>query len=345
MVKKRKNKLSIPGLPSLEEYTANQIDLWISTELDPLDFIINPLGGGIPAGRITVIYGEESSGKSTLLAHIFKSCQRLKIECIICDAENTFDADFASRVGMDPTRLGVLQVRSIEELDTALHKTVKKFYSKQPKDAPFLVGIDSIEALDVERYIKKRKRMIGDRARTWGPFWRSVSDLQRQFRHFTVVALNQVRSNIQTSVFSSGPQETTPGGRALGFYSSLGIRLKCRKTLTNPKKGYQAYASVIQAKIAKSKIGTPFRQCLIYNKFSKGFDNPKTIIYFLANNGVLKKPPGEKTVYGCGWFSMHAEIDGKAKKIEKLKLSQARAFLDKFGWEALSESIKEEWLK
>lgn len=334
------------GILSLEEYSANRVDLWIPTGLDPLDLVINAAsGGGIPAGRITVIFGEESSGKSTLLAHIFKSCQDKGIEAIICDAENTFDSNFASRIGVDPAALGVLQVGSIEELDKKLHKIVKKFYVGRKKDTPLVIGIDSIEALDVKNYINKRKRIVGDRARTWGPFWRSVSDLQRKYRRLTIIALNQVRTNIQTGFFSSGPSDVLPGGRALGFYSSLAIRLKHRKTLVDQKKNYQAYASVISAKITKSKIGTPFRECLIYNRFSKGFDNPKTVVYFLAANGVLKKEAGRKTVYSCTYFKLNAKIGGKKRRIDELTLKQAKAFLEKYGWADLSASIRKDWSK
>lgn len=341
----KKSKFSLPKVVPLEDYAASKIDLWIPTGLDPLDMIVNPAGGGIPAGRITVIYGEESSGKSTLLAHIFKSCQDLGIEAYLCDAENTFSVDFASRVGLDPAQLGVIQVRTIEDLDEFFHKSIAKFYDKNGSDTPLVVGIDSIEALDVENFLKKRKRQVGDRARAWGPFWRSVADLQRQYRHLTIIALNQVRTNIKTSQFEVGPDETAPGGRALRFYASLEIKLKHRKTLTNPNKGYAAYATVVEAKIAKSKIGAPFRKCLIYNRFSKGFDNPRSILFFLAMNDVLKKQPGKTTVWTSEWFSLEAKIGGRKRSASKITLKQAKAFVKKYTWEALSEPVRKEWLK
>jgi RecA/RadA recombinase len=109
-VPKKASKISsYDGVPSLSEYTFNAVDLFISTTILPLDYLITGSAcGGIPAGRITTIKGEESAGKSTLLAHIFKSCQDLGIACVLCDAENTFDMGFAARVGMDTARLGML---------------------------------------------------------------------------------------------------------------------------------------------------------------------------------------------------------------------------------------------
>ena len=113
-----------------------------------------------------------------------------------------------------------------------------------------------------------------------------------------------------------------------------------RYGLADPRHDYRAYAAVVQAKVAKSKVGDPFRQTLLYNGFDCGFDNAKSVIYFLASVGVLKKEKGKAAVYTSDYFKFSADIDGKRIEIDKLKLSQAKAFLEKFGWPALAELAK-----
>lgn len=362
-MKSKKKPYVIPGIPSLDEYSSNKIDLWLPTGLHPLDYIVHAEGKeGLPAGRIIVITGQESSGKSTLLAHIFAACHDKGISTLLCDSENTFDSAFAARVGLDTKLVGMLTaedggpIRSFEAFSKAFYEGVKKFYTAKDKednlinssDAALVVGVDSLESLELEENLQKksylkRKRQIGDRAREWGPFWRNIAlDLQKQYRHLTIIVLNQLRTNIRTNMFSTEPAETSPGGRAIEFYTSVHIRLKTVKKLTDPKKNYAVYASIVRAEVIKNKVGIPFRKCVLYNKFTTGFDNAKTTILFLADMGLIKKQGGKPSSWSCAHFFIGG-ILGETKEAAKIKftLGKAMSVLNQFGWKLLKKKLDE----
>lgn len=347
---------SLKNVLSLEDYSANVVDLWIPTGIDPIDFIINPASGGIPAGRITQIYGPESAGKSTLLAHIFKSAVEMGIASILFDAENRFDDNFASRVGLDTSKLGMVvdadgfPVQSIESFMKRFYEVVQEFYKDIPPDTPLLVALDSVEALKPESHMqsfktanyKKIKRQVAETARMWGPWYSTdLIPLQKKYSKLTFIALNQERTNIQTSFFSNEAKTTTPGGRALKFYSSLDLRIERQKLLTDPTKNYDVYAIVTRVKVTKSSVGMPFEKCFVYNHMKKGFDNARSVMWFLADRGVLGKQAGKATVHSCEHFKVIGKVAGKKLSRKTLDLASAQKLYDKYGWDALVTSIRE----
>lgn len=349
----------LKGVSSLVEYDANDVDLWISTGLHPLDFIINTHEGcgGIPAGRITQIYGPEACGKSTLLAHIFNSAHEQNISTLLVDAENRFDQFFASRVVKEPARIGMildkenLPIRSMESFFERFHEVVTAFYESNSHDTPLVVALDSIDALkpvDTMQMLKSgkykpAKRQVADVARAWGPWYsQDLVPALKKYKKLTFIALNQERDNIRTNPFSSEPATVTPGGRAVKFYSSLDIRLDRTKKLVNPDENYTVYALVIRATVTKSSVGTPFRKCSLYNGLEEGFVNSFSTMWALCDWGVFKKQAGKTQSYGCDLFTVDGKVAGKKLKKKKLELGAGAGLLKKYGWNELIAPVRKE---
>ncbi len=326
---------------SLEEASSKKVEVWISTGLLPVDFIIHSSGGGIPAGRIISVEGDFSSGKSTLLAHIFKSCIESGIEAFLCDSENSFTNDFAKRVGVDTSKLWMLKTKEglpiqiIEDLGKAVHGMCDKIFKKDP-DLPVVLGIDSVEALQAESYVKTGKKQIGDRARVLNSFWRDICSLQGKYKNLTMIVINQLRDNIKTSMFDSSPNKVSSGGRALNYYSHVVLQLTKRKSLSEASDNYEPYATIVDVKVTKSKISKPFKRCSLYNSFSRGFNNEISVLYLLADKKILKKQPGKTTSYSCDYFKLEeTHIGNEILKIDEIKLSQAGKFLERCTWKNL----------
>ena len=368
--KKNKKKPAVE-LVSLADYGTNKIHHWISTGIHPLDFIIRPGEGGIPSGKITMIFGEESSGKSTLLAYILKNAQAMAFITLLVDMENTFNEDFASRTGLDPNKLQMLSHKdgklrrppdTIEELEDAIVSYLKdlfagkfdpkvngKFVEKDPM-TPVIIGIDSLGALQTDARLKEGKKMIGDKANALSTFLPRIAGLQRHYPNFTVVLINQIRDNLDMGMFKKGPDYKIPYGRALKHYTSLHIHLENQVGIYNEvEKKYTA--AIIKAAITKSKVGKPFGRCYVYNRFAKGLDNAKSSLMFLADNGVIKKDDGAKASYRCKSFTVdNLFIDGvqagilkqtkKSEEYEKVKLGQANEFFKKYPWKKCTKELK-----
>jgi hypothetical protein len=221
-------------------------------------------------------------------------------------------------------------------------------------NTPLVIGLDSVEALKPETSLQKmkagkvnfkhHKRQVAEVARGWGPWYsETLLPLQKTYPNLTFIALNQERTNIKTSMFSNEPDRTTPGGRALKFYASLGLRLERRKLLTDATKNYRVYAVVTKMKVEKSSVGEPFRECFIYTHMKHGMDNARTVMWFLASHGVLKKQAGKATVYTCEHFKVDGPVAGVEFTKKQLDLSNAVKLLDTYGWEKLSDPIKMAW--
>ena len=372
---KKSPLIKIKGVIPLEEYSANSVDLWLSTGIDPVDFLVNYKQGcgGIPAGRITQIFGPESSGKSTLLAHIIKAALDRDIQTFLFDVENTFDKDFAGRIGLDTKRVGMVvddsghPIKSIEDFIQRFHEVSVAYFEETKEgpddkkvkirkpDTPLILALDSIAALDVEDMLQKKgggytkpKRQVANIARTWGPFYSNVLlPLQKKYKNLTFIALNQLRTNIKTSMFSSEPSEVTPGGRAIKYYASLDLRVDRIKGLLNEAKHYAPYAVVTRVKVHKSKVGSPEVSCYVYNGLKRGFDNAKSVMWFLVDNGILRKPAGVPQLYNCEEFTVpdlgdgfHGPLAGRKLKVAKLTLGDAQIMYDQYGWDALVEPIR-----
>lgn len=224
-----------------------------------LDYV---LGYGLPRGRIIEVFGQESSGKSTLCSFILAQVQKRGGKCVYIDAEQAFDADYAGKLGVDTKKLYLAQVGTLEEA----MDTVKAFVVTNEID---LIIIDSVAALTPKSEAEGEemlKETMGVQARLLGKALRILSPLIGKSRTI-VIFINQTRDKIGIVY---GNPETTPGGKALKFFSS--VRLNVRKGEKYLGKGDEQIGNEITITAVKNKVAPPFRKRAIGLYYGTGID-------------------------------------------------------------------------
>ncbi|MDF1497994.1 MAG: recombinase RecA [Patescibacteria group bacterium] len=215
------------------------------------------LGGGIPKGRILEIYGPESSGKTTLSLHVVSELQKMKGTAAFIDAEHALDPEYAKKIGVKINDLIISQPDSGEQALEIVEALVRS-------SAVDLVVIDSVAALTPRAEIEGEMGAshMGLQARLMSQALRKLAGIVHK-SNVTVIFINQIRMKIGV-VF--GNPETTTGGNALKFYSS--VRIEVRKS-AQIKQGENIIGNRVKAKIAKNKIAAPFKTTefdIMYNE-------------------------------------------------------------------------------
>ncbi len=256
IVKSIKEEFGKDAITTLEPKENEKLDIpSISTGITSLDETLEI--GGIPRGRITEIYGLESSGKTTLCLNIIKTAQKEGYITAYIDAEHALDAKYANTIGVDLSKLLFNQPESGEQgLDIAI-SLIKKGVD--------LIIIDSVAALVPEKELKgdMNDNHIALQARMMAQALRKFSHIVKK-SNTVVIFINQVRDKIGV-IF--GEKTVTPGGRALKFWAHLRLSLAKIKTLQS--KGKKS-ASLTRVVVKKSKISTPYRQCEFTIVYGKG---------------------------------------------------------------------------
>ena len=247
----------------------------ISTGSISLDFALGV--GGIPSGRVTEVFGTESSGKSTLAFHVMAEAQRAGGTAAYIDAEHALDADYADRCGVDTSDLLVSQPDSAEQGLEICEYLVRS-------RAVDIVVVDSVAAL------VPRAELEGDMGDTHvGLQARLMSQALRKLTaaisrsNCAVVFINQIREKV--GVIWGSP-EVTPGGRALKFYSSVRIDLRRLESL---KQGSDIVGSRVRARVVKNKVAPPFRVAEFDIMFNEGISKEGDLIELGEEMGVVKK--------------------------------------------------------
>jgi recombination protein RecA len=263
--------------------------------------------GGIPKGRVTEIYGPESSGKTTLTLQIIAQCQREGGTCAFIDAEHALDPQYAEKLGVNVDELLLSQPDTGEQALEVADMLVK---SKSVD----LVIIDSVAALVPRAEIEGEMgdHHVGLQARLMSQALRKITgNIQRSGA--TVVFINQIRMKIGVMF---GSPETTTGGNALKFYSS--VRLDIRR-IGAVKEGDEVIGNETRVKVVKNKVSPPFKQAEFQIMYGMGINQEGEILDYgnklglVDKSGAFYKLDGETIGQGKTKASLFLKENAKVK--------------------------------
>ncbi len=256
--------------------------------------------GGIPRGRIIEIFGPESSGKTTVALHMVSEVQKAGGEAAYIDAEHALDPIYARNIGVDIDNLLVSQPNSGED---ALEIAEKLVYS----GAIDIIVVDSVAALVTQAEIDgdMGSSHVGQQARLMSQAMRKLAGIVSK-SNCIIIFINQLREKIGVMY---GNPETTTGGRALKFYSS--VRIDIRKTDVI-KSGSEQIGSRVKCKIVKNKVAAPFKTAEFDIIYGKGISKTGEIVDVGSELDIIKK--------SGSWFSFEGERIGQGRENVKLFL-------------------------
>ncbi len=257
--------------------------------------------GGLPKGRVIEIYGPESSGKTTLTLHAIAECQKAGGVCAFIDAEHALDVKYAKDIGVDTDNLLVSQPDFGEQALEILETVIRS-------GAVDLVVVDSVAALTpkVEIDGDMDDQQVGVQARLMSKALRKVTGLLNKM-NCTVIFINQIRMKIGMTGY--GSPETTTGGNALKFYSS--IRLDIRRIATL-KQAETSIGNRVKVKVVKNKVAAPFKQAEFDIMFGEGISKMGELIDYGVKLDIVDK--------AGAWFSYNDSKIGQGKENSKVFL-------------------------
>ena len=247
--------------------------------------------GGYPKGRIIEIYGPESSGKTTLTLHAIAQAQKQGGKAAFIDAEHAIDPVYAKNLGVDIDELILSQPDSGEQALEIAEMLVRSGVID-------LIVIDSVAALvpQVELDGEMGDASVGLQARLMSKAMRKLAGVMNH-SNTTAIFINQLREKVGVMF---GNPETTPGGRALKFYSSVRLDVRRSETLKN---GADAYGNVTKIKVVKNKVAPPFKTATVNIIYGEGISHSDELINLAVENDIIEK--------AGAWFSYEGEKIGQ----------------------------------
>lgn len=276
--------------------------------------------GGLPQGRIVEIFGPESSGKTTVALSAIAQAQKKGLNCAYIDAENALDPHYAQKIGVQLDQLFICQPDCGEQALEITETLVRS-------NGVDVIVIDSVAALTPRAEIEGNMgdSHIGLQARLMSQALRKLTSIVKQ-ANCLVIFINQIRMKIGVMF---GNPETTTGGNALKFYSS--VRLDIRRSAQVKEKD-SVVAHTTRVKIVKNKVAPPFREAIFDIVFNKGINKTGEILDLGAANGFIEKSGawysyegqkiGQGKIKACEWLEANPEIAEELEIKIKEKLLQ-----------------------
>ncbi|MGY8764155.1 MAG: recombinase RecA [Fidelibacterota bacterium] len=289
------------------------MDNVISTGCLSLDVALGV--GGIPRGRVVEIYGPESSGKTTLALHIVAEAQKAGGFAAFIDAEHAVDPDYSKKLGVNTEELLISQPDTGEQALEICETLVRS-------GALHVIVIDSVAALVPRAELEgdMGDSHMGLQARLMSQALRKLTGTVSR-SNTTVIFINQIREKIGVMF---GNPETTPGGRALKFYSS--VRLEIRR-ITTIKDGAEMVGSRVRVKVVKNKVAPPFKKSEFDIMYGQGISYVGDIIDLAVEGNIVEKTGA--------WYSYDDMKIGQGRENAKSFLTENSDILD-----AVTEKVK-----